>query len=388
MSTAFSRTTRSLAADHGRPALWAWSVAALALLAWAAWFFFGQVTVYQVSPHARLEAQDAAHSLSTAVAGRLASTRLVLGAQVQAGELLAELDSAIPARRLREAQARQATLGAQAEALQRELTAREQSAAAETSAALAAQQAAGFRSEEAAAAARQAFETARRLAEDSAAGGTAPAEAQQARADADQRAAAERALLAESRHLVAELQGRDAARRADLQALQRTQAALQGSLAETAEQVSRLQLELEQHRLRAPVAGRVAAMEALHAGDTLAAGQLLARIVPEGRFIVVAEFEPAAVLGRMHPGQPARLRLEGYPWAQYGSVAAQVSRVAGEVKDQRIRVELTPRAPWPRGVVPQHGLPGSVEVSLEEASPAALLLRAAGQAWSGTPEAP
>lgn len=389
MSTAFTRTTRSLAADHGRPALWAWGLAALALAGWGTWFLRAEVTLYQASPRARLEARDAAHTLATAVAGRLVSNRLVLGAAVRQGELLAELDAAIPAQRLQEAQARQTALAAQAVALRGERATREQSAAAESAAAQAALQSAGFRSEEASVASRHASEAARRLAEDSTAGGTAPADAERARADAEQRLAALRAAEAETRRLAAEAQGRDAARRAELEALQRAQSALNGSLAESAAQVARLQLELAQHQLRAPVAGRVAAVEALHAGDSLAAGQALARIVPDdGGFIVVADFDPAAVLGRVHPGQPATLRLEGYPWAQYGAVAATVSRVAGEVKDQRIRVELTPRPPWPRGVVPQHGLPGSVEVNVGQATPARLLLRAAGQALADSPEPP
>ena len=37
----------------------------------------------------------------------------------------------------------------------------------------------------------------------------------------------------------------------------------------------------------------------------------------------------------------ARLRLDSFPWTQYGSLATTVSRVASEVRDGRVRVELT-----------------------------------------------
>ena len=39
---------------------------------------------------------------------------------------------------------------------------------------------------------------------------------------------------------------------------------------------------------------------------------------------------PVAVVGRIRPGQPARLRLEGFPWTQYGTVAATVAEHLNE----------------------------------------------------------
>jgi pyruvate-ferredoxin/flavodoxin oxidoreductase len=100
---------------------------------------------------------------------------------------------------------------------------------------------------------------------------------------------------------------------------------------------------------------------------------------PLYRFDPRREFLPPAALGRIRPGQPARLRLQGFPWTQYGSIGAMVSDVASEVRDGRVRVELVidPRAASP--IPLQHGLPGTVEVEVERVSPATLTLRAAGQ---------
>jgi membrane fusion protein (multidrug efflux system) len=95
---------------------------------------------------------------------------------------------------------------------------------------------------------------------------------------------------------------------------------------------------------------------------------------------VIAEFSPDAALGKLQPGQPAIVRLEGFPWAQFGTLSARVSQVAGEIRNGKVRVELAVNAA-PRSRIPiQHGLPGSVEVEIERASPALLLLRSAGQA--------
>lgn len=115
----------------------------------------------------------------------------------------------------------------------------------------------------------------------------------------------------------------------------------------------------------------------------VAAGQKLATVVPAGELMVVAEFEPSAALGKVRPGQTARLRLDGFPWAQYGSLAATVTQVAGELREQRIRVELTPAAALPGAFALQHGLPGAVEVDIEQVAPAVLALRAAGLLRAG-----
>ncbi len=96
------------------------------------------------------------------------------------------------------------------------------------------------------------------------------------------------------------------------------------------------------------------------------------------QFNIVASFEPAIALGRIYPGQPATMRLDGFPWAQYGTIQATVQRVATAIEHGRVQVELTINAN-PRSQVPlQQGLPGDVEIEVERISPALLLLRAAG----------
>jgi hypothetical protein len=108
--------------------------------------------------------------------------------------------------------------------------------------------------------------------------------------------------------------------------------------------------------------------------------------VPHGELIIVADFQPSSALGRLKPGHISRMRLDAFPWSQFGSIDARVTRVATEIRDQMVRVELTPIAPFPSKIVLQHGLPGTVAVNLEEASPAQLILRAVGQMSVAAPQ--
>jgi hypothetical protein len=80
------------------------------------------------------------------------------------------------------------------------------------------------------------------------------------------------------------------------------------------------------------------------------------------------------------------MRLQGFPWTQFGSVSATVTRVASEVRDGRIRVELAINSNSAPRVHLQHGLLGTVEVQVERISPASLVLRMVGR-WLAKPDA-
>jgi membrane fusion protein (multidrug efflux system) len=114
-------------------------------------------------------------------------------------------------------------------------------------------------------------------------------------------------------------------------------------------------------------------------GSVVKEAETIGSIVPRGEPRAVAHF-PAAAVGRVRAGQAARLRLDGFPWTQYGTLTARVADVGDEPRDGLIRVELAlgqdPLSAIPLG----HGLPGTAEVEVDRVSPATLVLRAAGQA--------
>src|SRR5262245_22526875 len=93
MATAFSRTLRSLAADGSRRALGVILFVALILGGWVAWCLLAQVAVYGVTQTARLEAERVIHPVVAKVAGQVVATRLIVGQEVQAGDVLVELEA-------------------------------------------------------------------------------------------------------------------------------------------------------------------------------------------------------------------------------------------------------------------------------------------------------
>jgi membrane fusion protein (multidrug efflux system) len=378
----FFATTRSLANDGPRPALLVWLCAVLLLVLWLGWCVFGSVALYETSSHARLGVGSRPHVLGAAVAGRVVSSAPPLGQRVEAGAVLVELDAGAERMKLAEEEARLAGLKPRLASLRQEIATLDAAAANEREAAKAALQAARERTAETEAAAAFARENARRLVEESAAGSVPPIDAMRAQAQARQQGAAAAALVAEARRVERDAAARAQQGQAHIEALQRDAAGLEADDAAGRAAVERLRAEVERHLVRAPVAGRIGDAEMLRPGAFAAAGQRLVTVVPDGDLVIVAEFPPATALGRVRPGQPARLRLAGFPWTQYGSIEATVTRVASEVRDNLVRVELAlhgEAAGEASGILKQHGLPGTVEVKVDQVAPAVMLLRASGQ---------
>ena len=87
----FARFAR--AQDASSRVVMAGVVGGALLAAWSAWFFLARVGLYEVSRSARLEVATAPHDVDAPVAARLVRSALVLGRQVQQGEILVELDA-------------------------------------------------------------------------------------------------------------------------------------------------------------------------------------------------------------------------------------------------------------------------------------------------------
>jgi multidrug resistance efflux pump len=379
MPSPFSRTLRSLEADGNRRWVLALAPALLLLAAWVAWFAAAQVAVYEVSDSARLEADAAAHAVDAPVDGRIAALHWQIGERVAAGDVLVELEAAEQRDLWEEAQAQASALPAQVVALRRQVAAARRLLEDGRQTAAAALAEARARAAEAGSADRLAASDLARQETLHGAGLVPEAEMARFRSAAEQKRAAARALDLALDRLRWEARNADGERREKLADLERQLAQLAGQMASAGPSGRRLQRELELRTVRAPVAGRVGEIARLRVGAVVAQGDRLGSVVPEGALRVVAEFSPEAAIGRIRAGQRARLRLASFPALQFGVLAARVERVASEAGDGKIRVELSAR-PGRGSLLPfEHGLPGTVEIEVEHATPSALVLRTVGK---------
>lgn len=383
MAIPFSRSTRSLNADSYRRSTFGIIAVLLVLAAWIVWLFAARVSLYEVTTAARLEVDSAAHPVESPVSGRVIATYLEMGKQTRAGDVLVELDGKSERLQLNEEQTQLATLSAQLGALRDEI-------AAETRALGQAEQAmpvalaqARARHQEAEAAARQATEEVKQLTKLNAQGLVSDLVLLRGKAEAEKTRSAADALQLEASRLEKDEGAKATDRQVRIESLKRQVALLEGDTATRQATIERLQHEIDRRLIRAPATGKLGEIAELRVGSVVREGDKLGAVLPEGTIRAVAEFLPSAALGRIRSGQPARLRLEGFPWAEYGGLRATVANVASEPRDGHVRVELTVNADASSPIPMQHGLPGTVEVEVERVSPASLMLRAAGKRLTG-----
>jgi membrane fusion protein (multidrug efflux system) len=347
--------------------------------AWMAWGLLARVAVYAVTETARLEVDRVIHPVAAPVAGQVVATRLVVGQEVQAGDVLVDLDATPQRLQIEEQRTRLQALSPQLDALRTTIAAEEQALREAQQAGRAGLDEARARHREAEVAAQAAAEEAEVFHRLQARGLPAQIDLLRAKAEVQRRrAAADTHRLAVTR-LESDRRTQEGDRKARLEGLRRDITRLTGEMATAAATIERLEHEIERRHIRAPTAGQLGEAAALQVGVVVREGEVLGAVLPFGALRVVASFPPPVALGRLRVGQPAQLRLEGFPWTQYGSIAATVTSVAQEVRDGQVRVELglAPDVIFP--VALQHGMPGTVEIELERVAPATLVLRSVGK---------
>lgn len=339
----------------------------------------GTVDLYASTPQARLEVTGLARRVSTQEGGRIVGLRVELGREVTAGEILVELDTTVEQRQLDEARARVASLEPRVEALRRQ-------SAAERAArdsrfrlnATSVERAKGDLEAARIAAARQEKLGAisERLSEEQLLSKTDKLKAEGEVADTAAKLAAAKVEISRIEASQRYDDQQEAVRIAELgQKLAELEAERSASVA----QVETATAQIERRKVRAPATGKLGNVTPLQIGDVLKASDVIAIVVPPQEVHVVAELPPSEAVGRVLPGQSARVRLDGFAWTQFGMLDATVTHVASEPHDGTVRVELVLRGDLGRIPI-QHGLPGAVDIQVERVTPWTLLLRSTGSA--------
>lgn len=378
MSSRFHRALQALESDSLRSTLIVTLVGVALAASWIAWLFWGSLPAYAVSTQARIEVVPAPFPVQAPVRGRLTAVHVGIGDEVAAGALLFEIDSAPERLELKSAERRIAALDFELAALRRQSSAVGDAAAGQHEAAKLSGLQAEAHLQEVKAAEELLENVARSVTTLAQAGAIADLERQRATSELKQRIASRRSSQLEIARKALETRIGGADRRADLAELDHDIASKEGLHAALEVQIEALEDAIERRRIRAPGAGRVGDLARIQQGAWVEAGDRLASVVPPGTFHVVAELKPDTALGRVRPGLPSRVHLDGFPWTQFGMIEGRVLRVGSEVRDGLIRVDLSIDHINP--VIPlQHGLPGVAEVMVETISPAEHVLRAIGR---------
>jgi multidrug resistance efflux pump len=353
-------------------------VAVVLLAAWVCWLLYARIPVYAESDDGRFESLASARPVSVELTGRVATSSLVVGALVGRGDTLIVIDADVDSLTIEEHRKQIKEFLLRERGLDRQIEAEQRSLLQTTNGALSSRQEAVARSEQASIEAHLAQTEADRLTSLAKRAPVSEEELGRARARAGAASAGALAARLAAERVLTNAAVDSADRVARIREHETARIQLQGERRVEEARISTLGMASAQHVVRAPVAGRVGEFANFPVGSLVHAGDRLATIIPaDSSLQIVAEF-PSQLIGRIRAGQPARLRLDGYPWTRFGSVAARVDRVATEPVLGKVRVELRV-APGNAPSLPlQHGLTTNVEIQLERVSPWTLLLYAAG----------
>ncbi|BDC47769.1 hypothetical protein F183_A00850 [Bryobacterales bacterium F-183] len=384
--TAFSKTFRALDRPRLGGVFLRLFTALAALAALGYWIVRVPVTLYETSSSARLEIDTS--PIQSQMTGRIVASHLVMGMDVQKGDVLVELDSLPEELQVREERARLQGVEPQIAALRVQIVQEENAGRAEqqTAASQVAEAEAKVREQQAPV---QAAKVRRARAERMFREKLVPEkDLEEADAELERLTRAVSTAQASIERIRREQTTRDEERLVRIATIRADIAKLESARSNSVAAVDRASYDVTQKLIRAPISGRIGEALVLRTGGVLTQGTRVGSIVPSsGDLKIVASFPPQAVFGRLREGAKAKMRLRGYPWMEFGVVEAEVSKVAGEDRDDRARVELRIKKPL-ANVALTHGMPGEVEVEVESTPPLGLILRTAGQWMTGNAEAP
>ena len=115
-------------------------------------------------------------------------------------------------------------------------------------------------------------------------------------------------------------------------------AALEGEIAQTGNKVKSLKFQLTQYTLKAPVTGTIYAFPIQNAEATVESGDTIAKIAqvknnlyPESELVLRAKM-PSSETAFLRTGLPAKIKLDAYPFQDYGVVEGHVSWISPDSK--------------------------------------------------------
>ena len=118
--------------------------------------------------------------------------------------------------------------------------------------------------------------------------------------------------------------------RQEQQQLLQSQADLQRRLQEDRENLRQTRVELGNTVVRAPVSGHLQQFQLRNPGQVVAAGTVLAQMLPDDARLVVKAQVPTEDISKLKLGQRVALRIGSCPYPDFGTLAGQVTAISSD----------------------------------------------------------
>lgn len=147
----------------------------------------------------------------------------------------------------------------------------------------------------------------------------------------------------------------------------RLKAAVKGAHHELTEQISRWK---QQYVIRSPFEGKVAYLQILQDEKMVTAGNRLFMVLPDTQDLFAYAELPLAGSGKVKEGQDVNIRLESYPYEQYGMLTGRVVKLFPIPNEQGYILELDLvnglQSTYNKQLAFRHNLTGETEIITED----------------------
>ncbi|EAZ91259.1 HlyD family efflux transporter periplasmic adaptor subunit [Crocosphaera chwakensis] len=143
------------------------------------------------------------------------------------------------------------------------------------------------------------------------------------------------------------------AQRKQIEAMQKIQqlevemTQLQGKITENKNLLIAAQSKLQYKYLKAPISGTILSLDLKNTGEVVEAGKTVAEIAPHNVPLVVSAVLPDEEAGFVDIGMPAQVKLDAYPYQDYGVITGQVTDISADAESDeklgeiyRVEIEL------------------------------------------------
>ncbi|NJR16713.1 MAG: HlyD family efflux transporter periplasmic adaptor subunit [Calothrix sp. CSU_2_0] len=130
-----------------------------------------------------------------------------------------------------------------------------------------------------------------------------------------------------------------------IQQLQVEKTQIQAKIQQAEKILEKTKAELQQYYLTAPVDGVVLSMNIRNSGEVVQSGQTIAAIAPQGVPLILQAALPNSEAGFVKVGETAQVKLDAFPYQDYGIITGKVASISPDVKpDEKLgavyRVEI------------------------------------------------
>ncbi|MEQ9551534.1 MAG: HlyD family efflux transporter periplasmic adaptor subunit [Coleofasciculus sp. G3-WIS-01] len=107
---------------------------------------------------------------------------------------------------------------------------------------------------------------------------------------------------------------------------------LKAKIADNENQLARAKAQLNQQFLYAPVDGVVSSLNVSNQGEVVQPSQTIAEMAPEGEPLVLSASLPNRDAGFVKVGMPVKVKLDAYPYQDYGIVTGEITSISPDAK--------------------------------------------------------